>query len=531
MHVVYPGNADLRHRLARPGTSFSIAALFAACLSLGMMVTAPNALAQDPTTAARSSDDAASASTGYVNPFPEGDTYKVQVYGDSYAEGLLEGLTEGFNNEPRVAVAKKHRSIGILIRSDYEDDIKPEEVSRDVVHIGVLMIGLNDRDRIRMPGGGKSLQLGNEDWIVEYGRRVDRWIKVLKKRGIALYVVGQPPLRRPEANKDAETITEVMREKAYLNGVRFIDLSEGFTDEGSFTQFGPDISGNRVKLREADGVTFTGVGNRKLAHYVEREMRRDITQAKIERTIPLAGSEAEQRKINPGKISSQAPGQFSGQAGGQLNGQSVGPSQGPGSPPQAKGQVARDARLALAKSGATPGATPSSATAVGDSANDQRADNSKLSLRLPGPLGKEETVLIDIVRPAIPSAVIALVTRKEVADRATQLADTPAEEIAGGVTIVNSVSLGTDAAGSPARRRAAAGQSATFSVLVKGERPPPKPGRADDFAWPKPAFAQPVAPTPVSAQPTDVPKTQPQSQPKSQSQPQSGSNSKSQPRG
>jgi uncharacterized protein len=464
------------------------------------MVFAPAAFAQDPASATRGGEDNASASTGYVNPFPEGDTYKVQVYGDSFAEGLHEGLIEAFTGEPRVAIAKKHKALGALIRADFEDDIKPEEAARDVLHIGVLMIGLYDRDRIRMPGGGKSLQLGNEDWIGEYGRRVDRWIKVLKKRGMAVYVVGQPALRRQDANRDAETITEVMREKSYLNGVRFIDLSEGFTDDGSFTQFGPDISGNRVKLREADGVSFTGVGNRKLAHYVEREMRRDITQAKTERTIPLAGSEAEQRKINPGKIQSQAQAIPSTAAS------------------QAKGQAVRDARLAQAKSGATPsatlGATLGAAAAVVDTANDQRADNAKLSLKLPGAFGREETVQIDIVRPAIPAAVIALVTRREVAERAAQLAETPPEELAGGVTIVNSVSLATETPGSPARRRAAAGQTATFAVLVKGERLPPKPGRSDDFAWPKPAYTEPVVAAPVAARPGDVLKAQPQSQPK-----------------
>jgi uncharacterized protein len=443
--------------------------------------------------APRASDDSAPvSSSGYVNPFPEGDTYKVQVYGDGFAEGLHEGLIEAFGTEPRLAIAKKHRAIGALIRSEFEEDLKAEEASRDVVHIGVLMVGLNDRDRIRMPGGGKSIAQGSEEWLNEYGRRVDRWIKTLKKRGVALYVVGQPPLRRQDANREAETITEVMREKAYLNGVRFIDLQEGFTEDGAFTQWGPDISGNRVKLRDGDGVTFTGIGNRKLAHYVEREMRRDITQAKTERVIPLAGADAEQRKINPGKVTG---------AGAQT------------SAVPAKGAAAREARLAQAKSTVAP-VVPQVPV---DTSNDQKADNTRLSLRLPGPLGKDETVQIDIVRPTIPAAVIALLTRKEVAERAAQLADAPGQDIAGGVTIVNSVSLVTDATGSPARRRAAAGQTATFTVLVKGERLAAKPGRSDDFAWPRPLYVEPVVPNVVSnpgaAKPVATPRASPRSTP------------------
>src|SRR5262245_41127209 len=32
--------------------------------------------------------------TSYITPFPEGDIYKLQSYGDAFAEGLLGGLVE-----------------------------------------------------------------------------------------------------------------------------------------------------------------------------------------------------------------------------------------------------------------------------------------------------------------------------------------------------------------------------------------------------------------------------------------------------
>ena len=31
--------------------------------------------------------------TSYMTPFPEGDIYKLQIYGDAYADGLLAGLS------------------------------------------------------------------------------------------------------------------------------------------------------------------------------------------------------------------------------------------------------------------------------------------------------------------------------------------------------------------------------------------------------------------------------------------------------
>ena len=40
--------------------------------------------------------------TSYITPFPAGDTYRMQVYGDAFAEGLLGGLVDTFASETRV---------------------------------------------------------------------------------------------------------------------------------------------------------------------------------------------------------------------------------------------------------------------------------------------------------------------------------------------------------------------------------------------------------------------------------------------
>src|SRR5262249_27646485 len=55
--------------------------------------------------------------------------------------------------------------------------------------------------------------------------------------------------------------------------------------------------GQVKRLRADDGVHFTERGSVKLAHFVEKELRRDLSLAKIERNIPLAGSEEEQAKM------------------------------------------------------------------------------------------------------------------------------------------------------------------------------------------------------------------------------------------
>src|SRR5215470_11057918 len=236
--------------------------------------------------------------TSYITPFPEGDVYKLQAYGDPFAEGLLGGLTEAFAGDTRLDLARRHRALAGLARAEFDDEMKAEEASKDTFHIGVVMLGFWDRIHMRVSPRDRLL-LGSREWREEYGKRVDRLIKTLKRKGLALYWVGLPIMRRSDVNETAQAMNDVVREKAYLNGIKFIDIQAQFADEGgNYAPYGPDITGKQRLLREADGMLFTAAGNRKLALYVEQEIKRDLNQAKNERAIPLAGNEAEQKRVN-----------------------------------------------------------------------------------------------------------------------------------------------------------------------------------------------------------------------------------------
>jgi hypothetical protein len=428
--------------------------------------------------------DGLSAST-YVTPFPENDTYRLQVYGDSLAEGLSAALQEAFSGDSRLQVQRgRHRLQGVL-RDEFDEEVRAIEgnLARLPVHIAVVAVGLWDRNSWRPPQGGRRAAVGSEEWKAEYGRRVDRLMRTLKQKGAAVYWVGLPILRRPDASDDMQMINELVRERAYVNSQRFIDVFAQFADEhGGYSAYGPDLEGKARLLREADGVHFTQAGYRKLAHFVERELRRDVNQARSERNIPLAGAEAEQKRIRPFK---SAP---------------------PASASAAKSAAPadKDSKTATGERAAAT-ARPAPADA---GQGDVKADNSRIALTLKSaaPGGKDENVTLDIVRPAIPASVLAVITRRESPERASQVGDSITSDIGGGLTIVSSVTLsGEGAFGN--RRRLPPTQTPYYRVLVKGERLPPKPGRADDFSWPKPeppppeAYAASVAPSAVRLAP------------------------------
>jgi len=417
----------------------------------------------------------------YITPFPEGDTYRVQVLGDWLADGLIGGLVDVFQGDQRTQIQRKARAIAGLAKPEAEDEVRAleDQIAREPLHIAIVFVGAADRVSFRTPSG-KRIAIGSEDWRAEYGRRVDRLMKVLKRRNVAVYWVGQPIMRRPEASDDAQVINEVMRERSSLNGLRFVDIFDGFADDGgNYSAHGPDVSGKIRALRAADGVGFTPDGYRKLAHFVERELKRDLNQAKSERSIPLAGSEAEQRKINPNKVAAAAP---------------------PPAPAAAQAGMAskaqRDAKSWTTTLSATP-PTPTPSPAA--SQPEQRADNGRITLRTLNASGREELVTLDILRPAIPAAVLALLTKKENAEKATLVGDTLPETISGGLLVLSSVTSALETSGR--RGRQSPTQTAYYRVLVKGDRVPPKPGRMDDHRWPRQDEVADAAPAPKSAPP------------------------------
>jgi hypothetical protein len=399
--------------------------------------------------------------TSYITPFPEGDIYRMQVYGDAFAEGLVGGLVEAFAGDARVQLPKQRRPIGGLIRPELEDELRNEEANRDTIHVAIVMVGYNDRWNMRA-GPREWLKVGTDEWRLEYGKRADRLMKTLKKKGMAVYWVGQPVMRSPQANEPAQTMNDVVREKAYLNGVRYIDITAHFADEaGNFTAYGPDVAGKQRLVREADGVLFTWVGYRKLAHFVEREIKRDLTQARNDRAIPLAGTEAEQKRI---AVQRPRP---------------------PDPDPTWKSSVSA-AKDKDAKPVGQPKATaaqPAPSPPAIDLPGEQKVDNGRISLRLVSPGGREEVVALDLPRPAIPAAVVQLITRKETGERATQMGDVIADDVGGGLVVLSSVT--PSATGPGGRARGVSPGQPYYQVWIKGERLPPKPGRADDFTWPR----------------------------------------------
>jgi hypothetical protein len=401
---------------------------------------------------ARAADDDQGGT--FLTPFPENDVYRLTVFGDNFADGLLSGLMSAFGSDVRLNIQRQVTPFSGIAGPDFEARVAQLEqtIGAQPLNIAIVMVGEDDRVSIKN-ADGRRLPVASDEWIAEYTRRVDRLMRAFKRKNAGVYWVGLPTLARVDANEQVQRMNDVIRERAYLNGYKYVDAYQGFTDEnGSYSAYGPDLDGAIRLLRLRDGVNFTDAGNRKLAHFVEKELRSDLNQAKSNRNVPLLGSEAEQAKVNPDNaVKTPAP-----------------------SSPVAASADSQALKAPIVRGQKVDG-TPSSSAS--NASGEQKADNGKIVLKIVGPNGRAETQTIDILRPAIPASVVALMARRE---GSGQRGDLLVDQIAGGLTLMSSITP----SGGKERGRLSPTQAPYFRLLVKGERLQPKAGRADDLTWP-----------------------------------------------
>ncbi|WGJ14102.1 DUF459 domain-containing protein [Methylocapsa sp. D3K7] len=223
-------------------------------------------------------------------------TFFVAVLGDSLGQMLAQGLDEAFENRPEVAILHKAKESSGLVRDDFYDWIKATQdllASGEKIDYAVMMIGSNDQQTLRDANG--SYEPGSPEWQTAYTQRIEAIASLFREKKIPLIWVGLPILKSEHLSANALNFNQFYRAYAEKAGATYVDVWEAFADEaGHYSVSGPDINGQTVHLRAADGVHFTKAGARKLAHFVEPEIRRklDEMQPKIEpdMTPPAASS-------------------------------------------------------------------------------------------------------------------------------------------------------------------------------------------------------------------------------------------------
>ena len=214
-------------------------------------------------------------------------TYFVAVMGDALGSLLSNGLEEVLADTPDIKILKDSKPSSGLVRDDFYDWSK---AAREIagggqkIDVAVMMIGSNDRQQIRQ--GDETLDPMTEGWRERYAARVDMVLQPFRERKIPVIWVGLPVMKSESFSADMAKLNEIFQERARRQGDVFVDLWEAFSDEkGQYSAFGPDIDGEIVKIRSADGVHFTPAGAVSVGHFVASEIRKIYQARRPERGL------------------------------------------------------------------------------------------------------------------------------------------------------------------------------------------------------------------------------------------------------
>ncbi len=207
-------------------------------------------------------------------PVPVAPSTFVAVIGDSVAENLAGGLEEGFADAPELQVKRVTKPNSGLVRADYFDFVPAiqKAIEGGPITYAVFDIGVNDRQPFL--DSRKDAPLSDE-WKRRYASRVDAVLAPFKERKIPIYWVGLAASEGRRATTDHIAINALAKERVEAAGGTYVDVWEGFVDEdGAYSDVGLQLDGQTGRLRLPDGVHYTKAGARKLAHYVEQEIRK-----------------------------------------------------------------------------------------------------------------------------------------------------------------------------------------------------------------------------------------------------------------
>lgn len=230
-------------------------------------------------------------------------SFFVTVMGDSLGDMLADGLDGSFADKKEIAIRHKGKESSGLVREDFYDWPKGARellASNEKIDAAVVMLGSNDRQAIHE--GAESIEPLSPRWREIYGARIDALMAAFRDKKVPLIWVGLPVMKSERFSADMAQLNEIFRQHASRNGVVFVDIWEAFGDEkNQYQSFGPDVNGRIVKLRSADGIHFTDAGARKLAHFVEGEIKKllDARPQPGEATAPEAGQTPGQEQAQP----------------------------------------------------------------------------------------------------------------------------------------------------------------------------------------------------------------------------------------
>jgi hypothetical protein len=200
---------------------------------------------------------------------------RIGVFGDSMGDGVWAALYREFSDDPGVEVTKFSEVSTGLSRYDYVNihAKTTRQLDDGPVDVAVVVFGTNDAQGI--DDGGTVHAFGTDGWKAAYGRRIDDLVGLFRSRGVVVYWVGMPRMKREGFDGRMALINEVVEARMKALGVPYLETVSLTSDaSGKYMPYAED-GGRRRLMRANDGIHMSMDGYLRLAGPVEAAIRRD----------------------------------------------------------------------------------------------------------------------------------------------------------------------------------------------------------------------------------------------------------------
>jgi hypothetical protein len=199
---------------------------------------------------------------------------RLAVFGDSMAVDVAKALERFYAEDANISVINQGVGSSGFVRSDFFDWNKTatEQVAANSFDIAVMIVGINDRQTL--DSGGQSFKALTPEWNAAYQQRIAAFVSAVRGANKPLIWVGLPPMSKADYSNAMGQISGIQRLAVFGGGAEFVDIYDRFVGEdGKYSSSGPDLNGNRVRMRKDDGIHFSAAGADKLAFYLSQTIK------------------------------------------------------------------------------------------------------------------------------------------------------------------------------------------------------------------------------------------------------------------
>lgn len=188
---------------------------------------------------------------------------RVAVFGDSYGDGVWSGLQRQLKPADGYEVIKysqpasgftRYRTLNLEAHA-------AEQLGNDKIDIAVISFGANDVQGI-VTDEGKHAPLMGDLWKAQIGKRIERYVTLLRRHNALVYWVGLPPMRDGAFEAQVNAINAFYASEMARLEVPFLDSRPVASDaKGQYAAYLPDPkTGERTLVRAGDGIHMSMTG-------------------------------------------------------------------------------------------------------------------------------------------------------------------------------------------------------------------------------------------------------------------------------